>query len=116
MPRVRLTGLFLFITVLCLGLATAITRTSHIRFKRSDKAVAAEATTEAAEGSPNQIQFVAVPVIYPLVGLGMLGLGLWFVPAALTPLTQSRRSSSRRQTRSKRNQGFFGLGRSARRR
>ena len=81
MPRVRLTGLFLFITSILLGLAVAATQTSHIRFKKTDGMLAA---TDPETGlSIDELQFVSVPVIYPLAAVGAAGLLLWFVPAAL---------------------------------
>lgn len=111
MPRVRLTGLFLFITVLCLALATAVTQTSHIRFKRSDTVVAAE--TVDGE-SADRLQFVSVPVVYPLAGLGVLGLLLWFVPAGFASVANNR-STNWRKSRKERSQGFFGRSKKTRR-
>lgn len=109
MPRVKLTGLFLFITTLCIAMAAAATNTSHIRFKRSDRVVAAEQIEQAepgaeAEGTaanPGELQFMSVPTIYPLFGLGMFGLMLWFVPGTDSTRGRSRKRSSSRRSKSR---------------
>ena len=104
MPRLRLTGLFLFITTLCIGMAAAASNTTHIRFKRFDDVVAAEQGVAESELTPEQIQFMSVPIIYPLFGVGTLGLMLWFVPGADLSggKKKTRRSSSRRSSKSRR--------------
>lgn len=111
MERIRLTGLFLFITAIFLGLAAAATKTTHIDFSTPNPLAAqdspvdktptgpesANAESPNTSESPNsplndsleetrsKPQFTSVPIIYPLTGVGMLGLALWFVPAAELP-------------------------------
>lgn len=41
------------------------------------------------------LQFNAVPVVYPLLIAASLGLLLWFVPATFTPRKSVRRRSRR---------------------
>ncbi|MFN3189804.1 MAG: hypothetical protein ACE361_04720 [Aureliella sp.] len=121
MPRVRLTGLILFITAIFLGLASAATQTSHLRFKRpefsSTEIDAENAASEDFEGQPpialppdadpsaelaNQeaqsasLHFISVPMLYPLTGVGLLGLALWFVPGGIEEATRSGNRSSRK--------------------
>ena len=105
MPRLRLTGLFLFITTICIGLASAATHTTHIRFKRSDAVVAKEQGAESSELAPEEIQFMSVPIIYPLSGVGLLSLLLWFAPAG----ERKKRTPARsRRSRSKKTPWAFG--------
>lgn len=107
MQRLRLTGLFLFITTLCIGMAAAATRTTHIRFKRSDRVIAAEQGLDSQAISPEQIQFMSVPIVYPLLGCGMFGLLLWFVPGGST----AKRNSSRRRSSKSRKSSWLPNGR-----
>lgn len=59
----------------------------------------------AAEGPPlvadgpldPGLQFTAVPVVYPLVMAGGLGLLMWFVPAAFAPRKPQRKRRRRRR-------------------
>ncbi|MEM8732780.1 MAG: hypothetical protein AAGG44_01065 [Planctomycetota bacterium] len=117
MPRVRLTGLFLFITAIFLGLASAATQTSHLRFKRPDFAGGQEvddgenenaasqpsippevdSASELENGGPAQapIHFISIPMLYPLTGVGLLGLALWFVPGGLEEAARAGSRSSR---------------------
>lgn len=129
MPQVRLIGLVLFITTIFLAMVAAATQTSHIHFKQPTRDAngrivpswqapglqhsPAQSATEAADSilppaashsSPAvnaaALQFTAVPVVYPLLVTGTLGLLLWFVPAALTASPfQPRRSPKRRRRR-----------------
>lgn len=129
MPQVRLIGLVLFITAIFLAMAAAATQTTHIRFKQpmrdangriipgwqapesqlSPAQSAAEAVGSILPPAPkggsqpandDGLQFTAVPVIYPLVVTGSLGLLMWFVPAALTAsLFQRKRRPKRRRRR-----------------
>lgn len=111
MPRVRLTGLFLFITAIFIALAAAATQTTHIRFKRPDRVVAMEQDNNAAAANdplPGDdtnaagIQFRSVPIVYPLLVVGFLGLLLWFAPAAELPTagkSRNKRKRTRRKTR-----------------
>ncbi len=115
MPRVRLTGLFLFTTSIILGLASAATRTTHLRFQSPNpRPSMGNAETTELPGSARDpglpqtasqpfadldvaqdetLQFISVPIIYPLAGIALAGLALWFVPAAVFP--QPAQSASR---------------------
>lgn len=122
MPQLRLVGLVLFITSVFLGMAAATTHTTHIRFKRLG---VASSEVPATSGQPapisgaganpqypaapdtvanqpvdtpaDKLQFVAIPVIYPLTFSSILGLLLWFVPAPATHTPGSRRRRRRRR-------------------
>jgi hypothetical protein len=101
MPRVRLTGLMLFITAIVLGLAAAITQTSHLEFKRPDAASVESENLAIGEGEVSPLQFASIPIIYPLVGVGLLGLALWFIPGGVSSALSSgsERRGSRRTSR-----------------
>ena len=90
MPQIRLIGLILFITGVVLGLAAAATRTTHISV--SDLWVSQTPPNpnqaQARPENPFAIQdpaelttegFTRIPVAWPLLGLGGLGLCLWFM-------------------------------------
>ena len=108
MPRIRLTGLFLFITSIFLGLAAAATKTTHIDFKTPDQYVEQPEipATAPPEETPVPIQFTSIPIIFPLAGVAALGLLLWFVPAAELPrkntATPERKRRRRTTTRTRR--------------
>ena len=104
MPPMRLVGLFLFVTSIFLFLMAVATKTSHIDVKRPDRVVAAEqqqsqASGDAATEKP-ALQFVSVPIVYPLAVVAVLGLLLWYIPALTfqrsTP--RPRRKSRRRRS------------------
>ncbi|MEZ6075801.1 MAG: hypothetical protein R3C56_09020 [Pirellulaceae bacterium] len=60
----------------------------------------AQSSRDVSSVDDNLLQFTAIPVIYPLVIAGGIGLLMWFVPAPLTahkPARKKRRSSSRRR-------------------
>lgn len=50
-----------------------------------------------AEGVGRELQFVAVPVVYPLLIAAAVGLGLWFVPAPDPRRTAKRKRRRRRR-------------------
>ena len=116
MQQLRLFGLVLFITTIFLAMAAAATQTTHIRFKqptrdangninldwqRDDQVPGATTSTGATSpDSGSLLQFTSIPVIYPLLIAGGIGLLLWFVPAQLTaskPARRKRSSLSRRR-------------------
>ncbi len=127
MPQVRLIGLVLFITTIFLAMAAAATQTTHIRFKQpvrdadgriipgwqapasqpapplppaaSGELILPPAMADGSTaGSDQALQFTAVPVVYPLVVAGSLGLLMWFVPAALTSRKPQRKRRAIRRT------------------
>lgn len=110
MPRVRLTGLLLFVTAILLGLASAATRTSDIRVKQPDRPGADQLSEEKDE-----LQFAVVPIYYPLAVVAVAGLLLWFLPAAIVPDSQYR-YSKHRSSRSGKSNRFHFFGRSRTRR
>ncbi len=124
MHQIRLIGLVLFITTAFLAMATAVTKTTHIRFKRPNRETsgglqvqalhAPQATNSHGAVLPpeldqhevltsdsvdemrsTKLQFVAVPVIYPLLIAGSLGLLMWFAPTSLSRPKPSRRRRRR---------------------
>ncbi len=109
MAKVRLMGLMLFITSGLLALAAIATKTTHIRFKQPDAVEAGSVDpTEARELNgevpvPSSVQFRSVPIVYPLSGVGGLGLLMWFVPAAgASTSTTGRNRTARRRRRRRR--------------
>lgn len=125
MPQVRLIGLVLFITTIFLAMAAAATQTTHIRFKQpmrdangriipgwqtpesqlshprppatpGDSILPPATAGNSDAASDRTLQFTAVPVVYPLVVAGSLGLLMWFVPAALTARKPQRKRRTRR--------------------
>lgn len=121
MHHIRLMGLILFITTIFLGLAAAATQTRTIRVKKPSWGGPKQVTVEPASSNspvlppgpeiqdqdkPEQapgLQFMNVPVIWPLCFFGMLGLAFWFVPAGVTSgavsITKSRSRKKRRKRR-----------------
>ncbi len=125
MHQLRLIGLVLFITTTFLAMAAAVTQTTHIRFKRpprdangnliDESLPATNQPTQVPQeilppataipnpstanmplaSSPSELQFVAVPVIYPLLVAGTLGLMLWFVPAPRSNSATKKRKRRR---------------------
>lgn len=125
MHQIRLIGLVLFITTAFLAMATAVTKTTHIRFKRPNReangrliqeqpprapqsTIGSGAVLPPEPGQPKastsnsveemrsaKLQFVAVPVIYPLLVAGSLGLVLWFAPTSLSRPKPTRRRRRR---------------------
>ncbi|MGN6135300.1 MAG: hypothetical protein ACTHOU_12425 [Aureliella sp.] len=97
MPHIRLVGLLLFITAVVLGLVSAATQTTHIRFSQppiqgsGDDAGAAGQPVgyppseppfppDANMGSPeSEAGYKSIPVAWPLLGLSGVGLLLWFL-------------------------------------
>ncbi|QDV22802.1 hypothetical protein [Aureliella helgolandensis] len=122
MPHVRLLGLILFITTVFLALAAAATKTTSIKFKRRDSAKilntpapaqAGELPTgpvlplpsDGAAANPKvepAVEFVSVPIVWPLMITGALGMLIWFVPAPLSALSSTSSKSKRRKSRSRR--------------
>lgn len=106
MSQLRLVGLILFITAIFLGLAASVTQTSHIRFRKFDlfhpqKTQSPEAVNPPElpqSASPNsdssnngdvnsliqntttqhKVEFVSIPISWPLIAAATLGLLLWF--------------------------------------
>lgn len=106
MPQLRLIGLVLFITSFFLVMAAAVTQTTHIRFKRPGSVAQSQSSASPDNGilpgggeplpDPQDLSFVSVPVIYPLVAAGLAGLVLWFVPAPrAVPKAKRKRSRQR---------------------
>lgn len=106
MPRVRLVGLFLFITAFFIALAAVATKTTHINFKRPDRVVEAEIAAQTPEGveprSTPPLEFRSVPIVYPLLVVGAAGLMLWFGPAAALPQKENQKRRTTRRSRASR--------------
>lgn len=105
MPHIRLIGLFLFMTAMIIALAAAMTQTSQIRFKRPHRQVSGSsfepAPTTTPESTGKELEFISVPIIYPLGVVGFAGLLLWFVPAIGSTSTQRSKRKRRRKRRKK---------------
>lgn len=106
MPRVRLVGLFLFITAVFIALAAAATKTTHINFKRPDRVVEAEVAAQSPDGvgpgGTPPLEFRSVPIVYPLLVVGAAGLMLWFGPAAALPRNETKKRRTTRRSRASR--------------
>lgn len=106
MPRLRLIGLILFVTAVLIAFAAAATQTTHIRFGPANRTLDPNAsqsdTNIPADSQPPLVEFRNVPIVYPLAGVGALGLLLWFAPAAAQPTARPKRR--RRSSRSRRRQ------------
>ncbi len=50
---------------------------------------------DASPASESLLQFTAIPVIYPLLIAGGIGLLMWFVPAPLTAHKPARKKRKR---------------------
>lgn len=116
MPLVRLVGLALFITAIFLGLAAAITKTTHIRVRTRGTSNIAQPSIangqlvlppptdpgvggEFSATNPDVAQFTSVPIMWPLVIAAGLGLLMWFMLASDPPRASSytnERSGRRR--------------------
>ena len=114
MPKVRLVGLFLFITAICIALAAAATRTTHVRFHRpSNSPPPSDPNDGPVDVAPKEVavpnpadaesypepNFASVPILYPLAGLATAGLTLWFFPSLVLPSSGKRRRPKRRRKR-----------------
>ncbi len=106
MSQIRLIGLVLFITSVFLAMAAAVTHTTHIRFKEREEVATTPQSTEP-EHSPAvtdeaiSLQFVAVPVIYPLMIAGGVGLLMWFVPAPRGTANGGKSTSRKRRRKNR---------------
>ena len=58
---------------------------------------AAVPTEATSLGSESPLQFIAIPVIYPLTIAGGVGLLMWFVPAPLSATASSGKNRRRRR-------------------
>ncbi len=104
MSQIRLFGLVLFVTSVFLAMAAAVTQTTHIRFKKREQVATTPLGNEAAQtvGTTDEasgLQFVAVPVLYPLVIAGGVGMLMWFVPAPRATATRGGSSTARKRRR-----------------
>lgn len=121
MHHIRLMGLILFITTIFLGLAAAATQTRTIKVKKpswgSTKIEQNETDSpetpvlppaqygqdQAGPEQPTGLEFMNVPVVWPLCFFGILGLAFWFVPAGVTSgaasITKTRSRKKRRKRR-----------------
>lgn len=54
-----------------------------------------------ADSEAYGVEFVSVPVLFPLVAAGLLGLVLWFAPTVVTPKSTARRTSGRSRRRNR---------------
>jgi|694.fasta_scaffold00145_82 hypothetical protein len=47
------------------------------------------------------VEFVSVPVLFPLIAAGLLGMVLWFAPTVVTPKPTARRTSGKGRRRNR---------------
>ena len=86
------------ITTVFLALATAATQSYTIKFKVPAAGRQAPAE-EALDDDSNGLQFVDVPVVWPLAVSGTVGLLLWFLPSAVSSSPAPRKRGRRRRKR-----------------
>ncbi len=111
MANVKLFGLVLIITSLLLGMAALGTHTTSIRFGDTgifgdsglvhDPGHVGNSANSGFEDSQEarEVNFVSVPVAYPLLAAGCLGLVLWFLPEVIYSKPSGRATSKRRSRR-----------------
>jgi hypothetical protein len=120
MSQIRLIGLVLFITAIFLTLAAGLTQTTHIRLKRPESRSgnmveetpnipstgtppldsppgAPQETQPPAEPPRPQVEFMSIPIAWPLLVAGGLGLLIWFSTAPRLPTKPPRRRRKRRR-------------------
>lgn len=85
MANIRLFGLVLIITSLILGMAAVATQTTTIRI--GDFGILGKMENDGSgnydrevKAVPGEVDFVSVPVAYPLIAACGLGLAMWFLP------------------------------------
>jgi hypothetical protein len=49
----------------------------------------------------NGVEFVSVPVLFPLVAAGLLGLVFWFAPTVVAPSSSARRPLTKKSRRNR---------------
>jgi hypothetical protein len=103
MPLLRLIGLALFITVIFLSLAAAITQTTHIRIQSPSPSVLPPPPEPNFSGEFIQIEqptihFTSVPIVWPLLIAAGAGLLMWFSH----PVELSRSSAATAKHRKRR--------------
>ena len=111
MQQLRLIGLILFITTVFLSLAAFATKTTEIRLfdvrQHSQNAGDSDFNSSHDEtihgdgidqGQSPKPTFISVPILWPLLFSGGLGLALWFGTAPRSvELTRGRRRRRRRR-------------------
>ena len=109
MPQIRLIGLLLFITSVVLGLAAAATRTTHVSIsglwlsKGEPDLIPDELSESTTLGNQQGLSSAhedsaSIPVAWPLLALGGLGLCLWFMQSpADAQQTRSQRGKRKRK-------------------
>lgn len=97
MQQLRLFGLTLFIVSIFLGLAAVTTQTKEIQLydRRADGGQPLEDPNDPNE--VQSLQFISVPIVWPLLASSGLGLVLWFGTAPREQLSKRRRSKVRRK-------------------
>ena len=101
MQQFRLIGLILFITTIFLGMAALATQTAAIRLFDARHARETPIDDGGLDGQePDgafQPQFIAIPIVWPLVIAGGAGLVMWFGTAPREPpMNRGRRRRRKR--------------------
>jgi hypothetical protein len=94
MQQLRLLGLILFITTVFLGMAAVATQTREIRLYDARNNNALDEGGESDEAAAPR--FVSMPILWPLVACGGLGLIMWFGTAPRESAIQRRKRRSKR--------------------
>lgn len=97
------------ITTIIIALAALMTRTTHVQFRSFGSPSAVGTSTGEANTSGEDTEYISVPILYPLAGVGLLAMLLWFVPAGALPSEKKTRRSRRRKSSSKKSAGLFSL-------
>lgn len=108
-PGIRLTGLFLMITTIIIALAGLMTRTTHVQFRSFGSPTVVGTNPDDVTTSGGETDYISVPILYPLAGVGLLAMLLWFAPAGALPSEKKTRRSRRRKLSSNKSKGRFSL-------
>jgi len=97
------------ITTIIIALAALMTRTTHMQFRSFGSPSAVISSTGDGNRPAEEMEYISVPILYPLAGVGLLAMLLWFVPAGALPSEKKTRRSQRRKSSSKKSAGLFSL-------
>lgn len=110
MANIRLFGLVLVITSMMLGLVALATQTTTIRIgdtgvfggSKDSELGDYDGIVPGESNASGEVQFITVPVAYPLMAACCLGFVFWFLPEMMNPKNSVQLASKRRRKRRKR--------------
>ncbi len=84
------------ITMIIIALAALMTRTTHVQFRSFGSPSVVGTNPNDVTTSGEETDYISVPILYPLAGLGLLAMLLWFAPAGALPSVKRPRSRRRK--------------------